>query len=331
MTTAAPKSKSNLNAIGNGVISNKKKSKKPKFSARHAKCWIYVTGLPPDTNEEEVAKFCSKVGIIDLDPETQKPKAKVYRHHTDTKDESGNTIQAGTCKGDASIGYARPESVELALQVLDEAPFRENFVGKDQNLYRIHVQRAKFEQHGGYEQQKDRKKRVSQAQRQVARLAAKQAIDWDDGEFNGRLTGGLKGLRIVVLKRMFHPRELPGGEQEDTMLAQLEQKVRSSCEEFGTVEKITVFSQNPQGVLVVKFTQPGAASEAVKAWNGRAFTFQKRERKVEASFWDGVTDFTVRDEEKDEKEMEQRHEEFGAWLESHKEDQLPEELRLKVE
>lgn len=312
----------------------KKKTKKPKFAAKNAKCWIYVTGLPPDTDEEEVGKFFSKVGIIDLDPETQKPKAKVYRHQTDTTDDAGLTIKAGTCKGDASIGYARPESVELAMQVLDEAPFRESAIGKNHNPYRVRVERAKFEQHGDYTQQKDKKKRISQAQRKVAKLAAKQAIDWDDGEFNGRLTGGLKGLRIIVLKGTFHPTELAAGgdeEEEDRLLAELEQNVRKICEEFGVVEKITVFSQNPQGVMVIKFAQPGAASEAVKAWNGRIFQFGQRQRKVESSFWDGVTDFTVRDEERERKEMEERHDEFGAWIESHTTEELPDELRLKVE
>jgi hypothetical protein len=29
-------------------------------------------------------------------------------------------------------------------------------------------------------------------------------MDWDEGEFNGRLTGGRKGLRIIVLKHMFN-------------------------------------------------------------------------------------------------------------------------------
>ena len=322
----------------NNNAAKKKGKKKAKFKAKNAKCWVYVTGLPPDASEDEVAKFFSKVGIIDLNPETQRPKVNLYRYKTDMQDETtGTIIPAGTCKGDASIGYARPESVELALQVLDEAPFRDGLVGKTNdkpnNPYNVSVQRAKFEQHGEYTQERDKKKRISQAQRKVARLAAKQAVDWDDGEFNGRLTGGLKGLRIIVLKRMFHPHELAGGGDKDTdaLLAELEQKVRTSCEEHGNVEKITVFSKNPRGVVVVKFTQPGAASEAVKAWDGQLFSLAKEERKVEAIFWDGVEDFTVRDEEKEHEEMEKRHDAFGTWLEGQAEDELPEELRLKVE
>ena len=316
----------------------KKKANKTKFKAKNAKCWIYVTGLPPDASEDEVAKFFSKVGIIDLNPETQRPKVNLYRYKVDTPDEAtGAVIPAGTCKGDASIGYARPESVALALQVLDEAPFRDSALlsnSKDKpNPYKVSVQKAKFEQHGEYAKQRDKKKRISQAQRKVARMAAKQAVDWDEGDFNGRLTGGLKGLHIIVLKRMFQPHELAGGDEkeDDSVLAKLEKEVRTSCEKHGNVEKITVFSKNPQGVVVVKFTQPPAASEAVKAWDGRSFSLVNQERKVEATFWDGVEDYTVRDNKKDEAEMEKRHEAFGAWLEGQAEEELPEELRLQVE
>ena len=65
--------------------SKKRKRNKTKFSDKNAKClcWIYVTGLPNDTDEEEVAQFFSKCGVIDLDPETQKPKVKLYRHKAD--------------------------------------------------------------------------------------------------------------------------------------------------------------------------------------------------------------------------------------------------------
>ena len=366
MKTQDRSNSTNNNSNDNNSTNIKKESKKTKtkFKAKNAKNWIYITGLPPDATEDEVARFCSKVGILDLDPETQRPKVKLYRYKEDTLnndkhdvDQSSTIISAGTCKGDASVGYARPESVELALQVLDEAPFRDDaLIGNNKgNPYKLRVQRAKFEQHGTYTQQRDKLKRISQAQRKVARLAARQAVDRDEGEFNGRLTGGLKGLRITVLKNMFRPHELllaaaaadssssvDGGDETNKnnddiddknqqLLAELEEKVRTSCSKHGNVEKITVFSKNPRGVVVVKFSQPGAASEAVKAWDGQLFALVKEERKVEATFWDGAEDFTVRNETKEAEEMEQRHDAFGAWLEKQAEDELPEELRLKVE
>mmetsp|Transcript_17319 Transcript_17319/g.23169 ORF Transcript_17319/g.23169 Transcript_17319/m.23169 type:complete len:210 (-) Transcript_17319:39-668(-) len=206
----------------------------------------------------------------------------------------------------------------MALQFLDDSPFR-----ADSGMDRINVQRAKFEQHG--QQFQKNTSRFSNAQRKVARLAALQAVDWDEGE-NGRITGGKKGLRIIVLKSMFHPDELVGNgsDKEDRALLELERDVRSECEKYGVVEKITVFSKNPSGVMIVKFSQPGAASDAISEYHGRT----RKGRKIAASFWDGVTDYTVRDVEIEQKEMDQRLDEFGSWLESQ---EVPEEFQLKVQ
>jgi HIV Tat-specific factor 1 len=294
---------------------NKKKRKGgAKFAAKNAKCWVYITGLPPDVTVDEVATVFGKAGIIDLDPETQRPKIKLYKH----KD---GTPLAGQCKGDGSLCFARKESVDLALTLLDESQFRPSVTHTTDSV--IRVQRAKFEQHGT--KFDDKRARISNDKRKVAKLAAIQAMDWDEGEFNGRLTGGRKGLRIIVLKHMFNPAALAGRPDEDSLLASMEQDLHAECEQWGVVEKITVFSKNPAGVVIVKFATPGAASDAVKELDGRMW---KEAGRVEASFWDGVTDFTVRDEVKEQKESEERQEQFGKWLE-HQE--LPEELRLKVD
>ena len=39
---------------------------------------VYVTGLPPDATETEVAQHFSKCGVIKLDEE-QRPRVKIYR------------------------------------------------------------------------------------------------------------------------------------------------------------------------------------------------------------------------------------------------------------
>lgn len=291
-----------------------KKKRKAKFAAKNAKCWVYVTGLPPDVSVDEVATVFGKAGIIDLDPETQRPKIKLYKHK--------DGPEAGQCKGDGSLCFARKESVDLALTLLDESHFRPSVTRLTTDPV-IRVQRAKFEQHGT--KFDDRRARISNDKRKVAKLAAIQAMDWDEGEFNGRLTGGRKGLRIIVLKHMFNPVVLAGRPDEDSLLASMEQDLHAECEQWGVVEKITVFSKNPAGVVIVKFATPGAASDAVKELDGRMW---KEAGRIEASFWDGVTDFTVRDEVKEQKESEERQQEFGKWLE-HQE--LPEELRLKVD
>ena len=284
-----------------------KKRKKAKFSSKNMKNWVYVTGLPSDCTEQEVSTFFSKAGILDLDPESQRPKIKLYRSKDGSK----------KLKGDGSICYARPESVQLALTLLDDAPFRPMV---DPTSGKLSVTRAKFEQHGqSYDTNKKPKK--SNAKRKVARLAALQAVQWDDTGENGRITGGLKGLCIVVLKNMFDPKDI---DQNDDALQKLEQGTHELCAGFGTVEKMTVFAKNPEGVMVVKFAQPQAASTAVQELDGKP----RDGRIMEAIFWDGVTDYTVRDEKAEEKATNERHEEFGNWLDSQ---ELPEELRLQVE
>ena len=324
------------------TTTKKRKRKKPKFSAKSARNWIYVTGLPLDTTEEELSKYFSKVGIIDIDPESLKPKIKLYRHKKKqlqtcaSGEENGHgNGSGGELKGDASICYARPESVELALQILDENLFRDGAI--------LSVQRAKFEQHGStFDMDKSggnnggvggKRRIISESKRRVARLAAIQAVGWDESE-NGRIAGGLKGLRIIVLMNMFDPRELEHDDDDDnngdentgdTRLHALEREIHTECEEIGTVEKITIFSKHPAGVVIVKFVKPNDASDAVKVFNGKV---RGNGRKVEASFWDGTTDYTVVDVEKEEKEAEKRLDKFGDWLE---EQELPEEFQLRVE
>ena len=297
-------------AAGGGVaLAGRKRKKKGKFSAKNAKCWVYVTGLPYDTDEDELAKYFGRVGVLDLDPETQHPKIKLYRRR---KGEAGGP--EGSLKGDASICYARAESVDLALQFLDESYLRSDSKEK------LSVQRAKFEQHGDKFEDRGR---ISNAKRKVAKLAALQAVGWDEGE-NGRITGGKKGLCIIVLKGMFDLVELKN-EGEDKVLSALEQEIRKDCEPLGDVEKITAFSKNPEGVMVIKFGQPTAASDAIAKYHGT----MRRGRRIDASFWDGVTDYTMREEEEEKKEEKKRLDEFGKFLDNQEE--LPEEFRLNVE
>jgi len=301
-----------------------RKRKRAKFAAKNSKCWIYITGLPTDCTVEELQQVFTKAGIIDLDPESLLPKIKLYKHR--------DGPEAGTLKGDASICYARPESVELAVTLLDETPLRpsigassEKNNGESESVMK--VERAKFQQHG--ESFDASRGPVSNAKRQVARLAAIQATDWDEGD-TSRLSGGRKGLRIIVIKHVFDP--TIQNMDDDKVLQELEKDLRAECNKFGDVEKITLFAKNREGVVIVKFAKPGAASEAIGSMNGQKEWRKggpKQQAPLLATFWDGVTDFRAPvDDEKESQEMDKRHEEFGKWLEQ-QQDELPEELRLK--
>ena len=68
------------------------------------------------------------------------------------------------------------ESVNLAIQLIDDSNFRtQDSTGKFlSDPPRIGVQRAKFEAHG--ENQENKKRKVSDVKRKVARLAKLQAV-----------------------------------------------------------------------------------------------------------------------------------------------------------
>ena len=94
----------------------KKKWYNPKFNSN-----VYVSGLPPDIGDEELADYFTRCGIIRLDPHTGAKKMKIYG-------------EPGARKGDALIGYARDESIELALEHLNESEIRPG--------WKIHVERV---------------------------------------------------------------------------------------------------------------------------------------------------------------------------------------------
>ncbi len=277
---------------------NRKKAKKTSFNAKASKKWIYVTGLPQDATVEEVAAHFSKAGILSLDPVTQEPRVKLYK------------TQDGLAKGDASVCFANEASVSLAIDIFDEGVFR----GGD----KLSVSKASFQQKG--ELNKDKVATVTAKQRKVAELAAKQAMSWDDGS-NGRIEGGMKGLTIVVLKGCFTVDEV-----NDVVMEEVEAEVHKHC--GGTIEKITVFSRNRDGVVVVKFKEIEAANACVEEMNGfEGWRGGILGRKLRCMFWDGVTDYTVKINDDEE---EKRHEEFGEWLDK-QEEELPEELRERAD
>merc|ERR1711865_438803 len=210
----------------------------------------------------------------------------------------------------------------LALQVLDDSLW-----DKD---HRIKIERAHFQAKdeenlkknasdglGNKEEQSTHnryhKRHISEAQRKVKRLAILQA---QDEGFGGRLTGGRKGLCIVVIKGMME------GIPDD----ELENYLYETCQEFGPIEKITCISKTH--VIIVKFVEPIAASAALQALNGSLNPTTNL--RVEAVYWDGITDYTKSegDNKKEQEDEERRHEEFGNWLES--QEDLPSEFQLQV-
>lgn len=170
------------------------------------------------------------------------------------------------------------------------------------------------------------KPKLSQAQMKVAKSAMKQALAWNEDDDIG--VSKSSALKIVVIEGMFEPKDF---DSDPNFEKDLEQDIVSACEECGAVEKLTVFSQNPRGIAIVKFATSYAAQECTKLLNGRFYA----KRKLRCYFWDGVTNYSitaqsVQDVDQEEQVEKERLDEFGDWLEDQQEE-LPDEFKLQVE
>jgi HIV Tat-specific factor 1 len=83
---------------------------------------------------------------------------------------------------------------------------------------------------------------------------------------------------------MFEPSDFSDASFSD----ELEGDIATECGKCGRIEKITVSSKNPLGVVIVKFSTSYASQACVKLMDGRFFGG----KKLRCYFWDGATDYT---------------------------------------
>lgn len=247
---------------------------------------VYISGVPTDTTEEQLAEHFAKCGIILPSADTGRPRVKLYT------DESGNP------KGDALVTYAMEPSVENAVTILDGVPLRPGGQA-------MKVQRASFDhkkeqgtsEDGGPAKQRrtegDEEKKPRAGFR--SRDLVQEALSWAE---EGQEVA--KAPRIVILKNVFDANDA----DYDIVREDMEEG-GAAC---GTVEKVTVFESNAEGTVAVKFTTLEACVQCIKVMNGRWYDG----RKLSAEFYDGETDYRYKETEKDRSERERK---WQDWLE----------------
>lgn len=147
---------------------------------------VYITGLPLDTKMDEMVDIFKKAGVILVDAISQLPKIKMYND------------SEGAFKGDALVIYLRAESVELAVDILHDFPFRP----EDKSV--ISVQPAVFNER---DKEAKRQKKSSHDKRKgkaIQKLV--KVLDWD--EESDAKSKKTKSSKSVVLKFMFTLDEL---------------------------------------------------------------------------------------------------------------------------
>ena len=287
---------------------NKKRKKKAKKGN-----WVYISGLPMDITFDEVKDHFSKVGLISISPFDQQPQIKLY--HDDH----------GQLKGDCSLCYNAKESVDMAVNILSGGYIRPS--------KQITVIKADFTRSLNTEKvQKRPRGNINEKQIKTAYRVMKQALMWNEDDDSG--VSKSTALKIIVLEGAFSLEELHKIPKYDETI---EKNIAEACSKHGEIDKITLYSKNPKGIVIVKYKTSYAAQECVRVLNNSNFCG----KMLKVYFWDG-TDYSIvrpsahstssrTDDELDEGEEAKRLKEFGSWLENAVEDELPEELRLQTE
>ncbi|XP_037818903.1 HIV Tat-specific factor 1 [Lucilia sericata] len=258
---------------------------------------VYVSNLPLDITLDEFAEVMSKCGMIMRDPQTQKYKLKLY------------TESDGQIKGDGLCDYIKVESVDLALNILDEYDLRGN---------KIRVQRAQFQMRGEYNPAL-KPKRKKKDKEKLAKIKEK-LFDWRPEKMRGERS---KHEKTVIIKNLFHPELF---EKEVQLILDYQNDLREECSKCGTVRKVVIYDRHSEGVAQVNMSSPEEADLVIQMMHGRFFG----KRQLTAEHWDGKTKYKV---EETEEEIQKRLNKWDQYLETeeNKKTNLQQEQNNEVE
>jgi len=256
------------------VTKESKKAKKRQLALEKALLNVYVTGLPPDITKSEIVQHFSKCGLLKKDPETAEPIVKLYSN------------EDGTFKGDCLICYFRPESVDLAIKILDQTEITPGF--------KITVQQAKFEHKDG--QPKPKKKKKAKG---VKLYDQSKELGWEEREDTH-----------VIVKHLFSQDE---AWEDAKFFPDLEEELMQELEKIGEA-KVKIFKRNPEGVVAIKFENHDDAAKCIRVMNGRWFGG----KQLDVDFYDGWSNYEVTETEE---QKEERMSKFSQWIEQDEEGQ----------
>lgn len=278
-----------------GIIKTSTKRKKAEwFEAEETQLSsVYVSNLPKTITIDKFVKLMQKCGLLKQCEKTEKPKVKLY------------TDNEGKFKGDGLAHYLAPESVDLALQILDEQDVEGN---------KIKVELAKFEMKGKFDKTK-KKKGMNKKEKIAAKKTKNKLLGWGGmGITTGSEDPKTKRARyekVVVFSNCFTVDEVA---RDPTIILQVKDALRAACSGFGAPRKVNMFDGHPNGICSVAFNSAEDADRAIDGLDKRLL----RGRTLSAKRWDGVTDYTI---EETQAEIENRDSAWKEWLEDDDEEE----------
>ncbi|KAM3523011.1 hypothetical protein NHJ13051_005322 [Beauveria bassiana] len=255
----------------------KRPPKKPKAAPQPKQnTAVYVTGLPPDATVDEVHElFSRKGGVIAEEIDSGAPRIKMYNDAD------------GTFKGDALIVFFKPQSVEMAIMLLDDTDFRITANGTRQGRIRVQeadssYKKVQYDQDGQNKGKsanhsaksdngngerrpptKDRQKIIKKTQKMDAKLA-----DWSDDDGPATAPANSKKDKTVVLQHMFTLQELV---DDPAALLEIKEDIREECSKLGTVTSVVLYDEEEDGIVTVRFKEAESALACIKLMHGRSF------------------------------------------------------------
>lgn len=181
----------------------------------------------------------SKAGLILVDAD-DKPKIKLYED-----------AKTGMRNGDGLVVFYKEESVQLAINLLDESPLRlgdkENMrVAKAEWSHKKEEEEAGENGDGKGKQSRVDPNKAQKMQKRAERLqreAADYDPSYDERESPAYLaanaaTKSTTGGRIVVLAHVFTLEELA---EDASLLLDLKEDIREECESIGKVTNVVLY------------------------------------------------------------------------------------------
>lgn len=234
--------------------------------------------MPTDATVDEVHElFSRKGGVIAEEIDSGAPRIKMYN------DADGNF------KGDALIVFFKPQSVEMAIMLLDDTDFRITASGTHDGRIRVQeadssYKKVQYDQDGAAKAEsggggnsnnksngngerrpptRDRQKIIKKTQKMDAKLA-----DWSDDEEPAIAPVNLKKDKTVVLQHMFTLQEL---EEDPAALLEIKEDIRDECSKLGTVTSVVLYDEEDDGIVTVKFKESESALACIDLMHGRSF------------------------------------------------------------